>query len=381
MDLNTTDAGAAAPASETVAAPVTTAAETVAAPVTEAAKPTIDDTLRAAWDKINPKRAPDGKFAPRANGAAAPAEGAETNLAATAAPETTTSTDQPESAKPETTQPAASSIEPPHSWSAEAKAKWASVPPDLQAVIAKREADAHQAITRSGEQIAAFKPLGEVIDKFAETFQRNGLPPHEGVARMLAVEQWLGSDPQAAVVEIAKAYGVDLRRLAGDQPAAAEGTSQPGAQPDPLVSTLQSQQAALVKEVNQLKSYLTAQQRAQHESEQSALSRQIADFAKDPKFPHFEAVRKTMAKLMEADDGLSMTDAYERATYAIPDIRNRILADQRKAEEDKAAKDKADRLAAAKKAGALNVTSTTAAGKAAKTMDDTLREVASRHYG
>jgi hypothetical protein len=363
-------AATVAPAvTDTTAAPA--AADTTAAPA-ETAKPSIDDTLRATWDKINPRREATGRFAAR-DGATEPTDDI-------AVPAATEPSDHPEEAKAETVQQAASSIAPPHSWSAEAKAKWATVPPELQTVIAKRETEAHEAITRAGQQIKMFEPMARVIEQNADTFRRNNLAPQDGVERLLAVEQWLATDPASAIGEIARAYGVDLQRLNGDQPAATDGTRQ-GTQPDPLVSTLQSQLAATAKEVNQLKSYLTAQQRTQHETEQFALDRQIADFAKDQKHPHFETVRKTMAKLMEADDGLSMADAYERATYAIPETRQRILADQRKTDEDKTAKEKAARLDAAKKAGTVNVKSTTAAGTAPKTMDDTLREIARARYG
>ena len=224
--------------------------------------------------------------------------------------------------------------------------------------------------------------MREVIVAHSETFKRNNLTPQDGITRLLNVENDLATNPGQTIKAIAEAYGVDLRQLVsgltGDQPSAGDGTQQ--GTPDPVVSTLQSQLVATGKEVNQLKSYLTAQQRTQHESEQSALQRHIADFAKDPKYPHFEAVRKTMAKLMEGDETLSMADAYEEATYAKKDIRTRILSDQRKADDEKVAKEKADRLAAAKKAGGVNVKSTTSTGTTPKTIDDTLKEVAARHY-
>ena len=66
MDLNTADTGVSAPATEVVVDTAPVAAESAAnAAVTTEAKPSIDDTLRAAWDKANPPRV-NGRFAPRA---------------------------------------------------------------------------------------------------------------------------------------------------------------------------------------------------------------------------------------------------------------------------------------------------------------------------
>lgn len=396
MSLDNVDVGAAAPANDTAltstttdtgAAPLTPAvADTGAAPaVTEKPKPTMDETMRATWDKLNPKRDPGGKFAARDG---APAQ------AAVAADGTTTETtelsaDQTAEAAAEqakAAQAAPSAIDAPSSWSAEMKAKWATVPPDVQAFVAKRETEAHQAITRAGQQIKAVEPVVNVLEQFGETFKRNNLPPAEGIARMLAVEQWLGQDPLAAIKGLAEAYGVDLKGLTGEQAAVAATADVPGtATPDPRLSTMEKKLAATQDELQKVTSYLTAQQRRELAAKQqqdreaeTSLAREIAKFAEGK--PHFEAVRKAMGALMQADESLTLDQAYERATYAHPDIRQRILTDQRKADEEKAAKDRAARADAAKKAGAVNVKSTTGSGKSPKTIDDTLRENAARLY-
>ena len=378
---DTVDAGAAAPASESVSVSSadtsanTPAVETVSTPETPAAPPSIDDSLRGIWDKNNPKRdILTGKFAPRT---ATPAEAAAvtTEITAEEAP-AEPATDQPNEPAAETT--AVSSIAPPNSWSAEKKALWANVPPDLQSYIGEREAQAHQAITRAGEQIKAFEPLARVLQQHGDTFTRNNLQPHDGVARLLAMESWLGQDPVTAVKEIAKAYGVDLTGLNQQQPAQPAVGEQGTPAQDPRVSTVQAELAETKAELKKVTSYLTAQQREQIESSNAALARQIADFAKER--PHFEAVRKHMGALMSADESLTLEQAYDQASYAIPEIRNRILADQRKTDEDKKAKERAAQVAAAKKAGSVNVKSATGTGQAPKSMDDTLREVAARRF-
>lgn len=401
MSLETLDAGAAAPANDTaIAAAVTTdatpaAADPAAAAATDPtlAKPTLDADLRSVWDKLHPKRDDGGKFAKRdaaGNEVKPAADGADATAAdPAAATDKTKLPDQPKDAdKPETPATAAST-ELPTSWSAEMKAKLSSLPPehaDIVRYAAQRDKESSDAISRAGQQIKAFEPIRNVVEQFSETFQRNGLAPHDGIARMLAVEQWLGKDPGACIVEIAKAYKVDLQRLTGQQPA--QGSEPPagteGAN-NPIVSTLQTQLAETRADLNKVMSHLTAQQRSQIEGEKTALARQIAEFASEqkdgkPLRPHFEAVRGHMAALMSSGAAQTMEEAYEQASFAVPDIRNRILADQRVADDAKRTKEIADRAAAAKRSATVNVKSGTASGQGPKTMDDTLREVARKAY-
>jgi hypothetical protein len=365
-DLELAEASAPAdapvtPASDTAQAAETTSTDT---PAIADAGQSIDKTLREAWDKLNPRRDDTGRFEAR-------------KTATEAAPTETTET--PESADQtaeKASEPAKPAIEPPHSWSAEAKAQWASVPPAAQAYIAEREAQAHQAITRAGQQIKAYEPIARVLNSYRETFEKNGLAPDDGIGRLLEVERNLATDPASTIVQIAQAYGVDLTTLTNGQSASASTTEQ--GQPDPQVATLKAELAQLKTELGKVGSYLTAQQRAQIQGEQHELARQIAEFAKDK--PHFDAVRRHMGALMQADESLSLDTAYEQATWALPNIRQSILADQQKANEEKRTEEARKKAADAKKAAAVNVKSSTSSGNTPKSMDDTLRETARRLY-
>lgn len=379
------DAGLA-PASEAALSTDTAVDTGAAAPAVEATaieppKVDLDKELRSVWDKNNPKRdIATGKYAPRAPAAEAATDPAAAEGAAT---ETTESTDQPAGKVVE--QPKVAAIDSPLSWSGEMKAKWATVPPEVQAYVAKRETEAHQAITRAGQEIKAYAPVRQLLEQNGDTFKQYGISQEEGLSRLLGMENWLRADGPAAIKELAKAYNVDLSRLAPQSTAEAATTDQGTA--DPRVSTLAQDLASAQAELRKVTSYLTAQQRRDHEAEQArvsdanaALARQIAEFANDTKHPHFESVRKQMGALMSADENLSLEDAYEQATYAIPDIRQRILSDQRKADEDKQAKERQRLASEARRAGSVNVKSQTGAGQAPKSMDDTLREIAARRF-
>src|SRR5262249_50155888 len=180
------EAGAVAPVNESVAtAPSgTDAAPDASSPAVvvtreqtpaeqrEGADKALDNELRAGWHKNHPDRAADGRFGSR--GGAAATDGANV----VAAHDQTNSAGEPQEASSE---PAAPAIDAPHSWPAEMKAKWAAVPPDIQAHIAKRETEAHQAITRSGRQVKELErrvqaqaPHDRVVTSHEQKYETGG---------------------------------------------------------------------------------------------------------------------------------------------------------------------------------------------------------------
>jgi hypothetical protein len=335
------------PASESLVAN-----EPVVIEAPEAAAPSLDDDLQGIWAKHNPPRE-NGRFASKnstesATDPAAPV----TDVAGQTAEKTQ------EQAKP--------AIDAPISWTAEKKAEWASVPPALQEYISLRDKESHEAITRAGQQIKAFEPIRNVIEQYGHTFQKNGLQPHDGIARMMAVNEMLEQNPRAAIAEIAKAYGVNL-----------QGEPAPDASPE------NARVADLEAKLAKVESHLTAQQRQQLQAENNALAREIADFANDPKNPrpHFESVRKVMAGLMQSGAAETMQEAYDRAVYADPTIRQSILADQQKANEEKRKADEAERVKAAKKAAGVNVRSSPGQSNGQRTMEDDMRAIWHKNHG
>jgi hypothetical protein len=317
----------------------------------EAAAPSIDEDLRGIWEKNHPPRE-NGRFVSKNPAPEPAAEEGATEVTENAVQSAETVVEQ---AKP--------AIDAPVSWTAEQKAKWATLPPDTQAYIAQRDKESHEAISRAGQQIKAFEPIGKVIEQYSHVFQKNGLQPHDGIARMMAVNEMLETNAPAAIREIAKAYGVNLQGTTDEQDASPES---------PRIAELEARLA-------RQEAHLTAQLRQKQEADDAALAREIADFAKDK--PHFETVRKVMAGLMNSGAAETMQDAYDRAIYADPTIRQSLQVEaQTKAEEQRKAEE-AKRVSAAKKAAGVNVKSSTAHSNGPKSMDDELWAIARKNYG
>lgn len=340
---------------------VETVTESTSAPVVEQAPASFEDTMSSVWDKLNPARDEAGKFA---GNETETTEGAETAATEETAQE---NTDQPSEKEQETATP---SITAPNSWSAEMKAKWGSLPPEAQQYIAQRESEMHAAITQKGEQVKAFEPIRQALDQHREVFAKNGISEAEGVSRLIAADRFLEQRPLEAIKWLAESYGVDLRQFStGDQ----QSSDQPQAQTPREVLELR-------QEINQLKGYLTAQQRQSHEAEQATVAKTVEDFAKDK--PHFERVRKIMGSLMQAGEASDLDDAYQKAIYAHPEIRQLILEDQRKADEAKRKAEQEKAVSKAKKAGAVNLKSTHGTTPAkGGSMEETMSAVYDRIHG
>lgn len=302
--------------------------------VDEAPKETLEDILTRKYDEIQarePSRDDGGRFASKTPGAAPAATPVQ-------------NTDQP---KPTEGEPAIKpAIAAPDSWSAEHKAKFASLPPDVQAYIAQREGEAHKAITQKGEELKRFEPLNSIIAPHRARLAQAGIGEHEYVNRLLDADAKLANPAtrEDALRWVAQAYGIDLARLAGN-PAGAV----PAQVGDPAL-------AAALQKIDHLTRWAQSREQAEQRSiqeRQAAADREAEAkaqaFLSDPKFPHAKELEGEIAALIMASRQLGQTlnleDAYARATRANPAVWAKLEA-ERIAAEKKDADEKAAKAAA-----------------------------------
>ena len=185
--------------------------------------------------------------------------------------------------------------------------------------------------------------------------------------RLIAADEFLMKEPQKAIAWLAQQYGIDLRTLAGNQPAAQQQTGQAQQQPPQDVY-----QTAL-QQLDQRQRALENNILSQH------IDGQIKAFAaQTDKYPHYEAARQKMAELFNQGFGGSLEEAYNVAVYTDTGLRTKIDADREKQRIDEAAK----RAVVARRAAAVNVEPSVAAKPARqKTMDETIAEVTRAAFG
>jgi len=352
-------AATAAPEGE-VASEVTEAPAQTEAPDSG---PDLDSELSAIYDKANQPRGEDGKFI---------ATNGEEPAAEEEPAEETVSEGTPESEAGETAQP---SIAPPNSLPSELKAQWASVPPEMQQHIAKREAETHRAITQLGQQAKSLQPFGQLVESNRDVFQnhRRNVDPVDGIHQLLEAQRQLDRDPVASIAHIAKVYGVDLSMF-GSQ--SGEGSNQ-----SPQVASLQAYFRDLEAKTSNLERVVMSREEREAQAQTVALQSTVEDFLRDNPLDdelvpgvvaHIEALKITSPHLSQKE---MIKQAYEQALWSNPQRRQALIAEERAKAEALKAKEQAKRATEAKRAGNINVRSTPGSTRPVRTLDDQLSEI------
>lgn len=293
----------------------------------------------------------------------------ETTQAAPAAKTESTSTgESTQTASTETTPttPTEQKSKAPQSWSAADRAHWDKIPAEVQAVIARREEEAHRGITSMGQDAAFGRKVNEVVSPYLPMIRAEGGDPVGAVQSLLQTAYMLraGNAEQKVGLfqQLAQQFGVDLQAV------------QAGAQQvDPQVASLR-------QELAQLRGHLQQGEQQQHQQVQVQAEQIISAFAADPKNEFYEQVRPLMGHLINSGQADSMQDAYDKACWATPDVRSTILTRQTAdAEAKRAADAKAKADAKRRAAGSISgspgapVSTTTTAANQNLSLRDELR--------
>ena len=217
-------------------------------------------------------------------------------------------------------------VAPPEGWPSDASIAWDRLSKAAQDAF-RADLDAGRiTLGKPAQGATAPDPVQEVVRAYQSEISRRGMAPEQAVKVLFEAQRALDENPVEALRQLARSYGVDPATLAPSNSAQA-----PQYSADPVLGQMQQELATL-------RGYLTQQQRAAHDAQMADQQRIITDFAKTKAadgvaaHPHFEQVRVTMGNLLQAGEAKSLKDAYEMAVWARPDLRERILADQRKAE-------------------------------------------------
>lgn len=307
--------------SETTGAPEDLGSGSEVAP--EAPAPSIRETMEAAYDKA---QEPEGEPAEPTEGEPPPAPERARDPHGKFAPK--------QAAPAEPVAPAPGDIPAPEGWGDKSKVDWNRLPQSIRAELAQRATPAAD-------------PVRGVINEFAQDIQAAGAQPEQMVRNLLNAERALRQDPIGSIQQLARMYGVDLSRFAAQQQQAQPPDA--GQPPDPRDREL----AEIRQQLQQVGQMTYQQQQSALQRQQAEATSEIQQFAKDR--PHFEAVRADMSLLIREGRAPDLATAYEMATWAHPQTRTALLNEQRQAEEAKRTAEQAERVAKARRAGAVNV--------------------------
>lgn len=270
----------------------------------------------------------------------------ETTAETAETPETTEQVEQPDLSKA------------PGSWPNEMKAKFGTLPPEVQDYITRREADVSRSINAFSQKAKAYDSISQVLQPYEGLIRADGLEPTGVINGLMSTYYALrnGAPQQkaAAVAQLINQFGVNLELLGED------GTAGNSAAADPQ----------LYAKVSQLEQMLMTRQQADEQAQQAQVEATIEQFKATA--PHFETVKVQMGALLEKGLAKDLQDAYDQACWASPEVRATLLQQQ-----EAKRREEALRIAeGAKKAAAVNVTrrGIQPPAKPQGSMEDTMRE-------
>ena len=254
----------------------------------------------------------------------------------------------------------AGTLQAPKTWRPEAAAKFASLPPEVQQEILKREEDIFRGLEAYKADASIGKALKDIVQPYMQLFQAQGIDPLQQVAGLMRAHVALSTgtpeQKQQFFQYLAKEYGVEL------------GMEAPYI--DPQVASLQKQLA-------ELQSRLNSREQREIAEARSKLQAEIDAFASDPAHQYFDEVANDIAGLLRSGVAKSLQEAYEKAVWANPVTRAKEQARLAAEAEAKAKAEAAEKAKQARKAIGANVKSSAkvASGTAPLgSIDDTLNE-------
>lgn len=293
--------GEAAPAPRAAAAPAAAAAADVSA---AGATPPAAGQEAAQGDRA---RDPTGKFA----------KGADPALNA--------GTDQPGTGSAEAKEP----IRPPASWSPAAKAQFASLAPEIQAEIGKRETDFAKGLQTRTEQLKRYEPIEQIIAPMRQSWGARGLASDaQAIGFLVSAQQSLDANPVQGLIALAKSYGIKPEQLLN-----VSGQAQPGADPATQAQAPHPDIERLSKSVTTLEQTLAQQRQQAEQATRDTYVSEIGKFAADPANLYFENVKDEMGLILSNGrapgdtPAQQLANAYDMAVHMRPDIRSLIQAE------------------------------------------------------
>lgn len=170
-----------------------------------------------------------------------------------------------------------------------------------------RENEFKNGVSIYRKEAESAKGLVDAMQPFLPELQKAGIHPVSWIQSLGRAHYMLaqGSPEQKQQMfqQLARDYGVQLPQGSGEQQ-----------QYDPNY--------ALMQELNALKSEVGQVRNWREQEETTRLMGEITQVASNTeKYPHFEALRIPMAQLLEQGGAKDLDDAYEKAKWNVPEVR------------------------------------------------------------
>lgn len=259
---------------------------------------------------------------------------------------------KPEAADPAAAQAAKSNQAPEH-WSAEDKATFARLPQQAQSFLLKRHGDMEAEFTRKSQASAGAVQFTQALAPVFNDPHLAASLRQAGVNPVQAIHEWANwhrmgtsenqADKFTLLVNLTQRMGLDPARIFSalnrqQAPPNPMGLS-PEDMKDPAVKFIADHLGKTTNELNAIRGELRQrdqrEQQAREEmgirSARSGIDGFADEKTKDgrPLRPHFDAVLPLIIDLYKANPARDLSEAYETACWAHPEIRKQLVAAER----------------------------------------------------
>lgn len=238
----------------------------------------------------------------------------------------------------------------PSSWKKDFDPHWSGFAPEVQDYILQREREYANGVSTYKQEADNARQLNEVIAPYLGVMQQHNVQPTQLIGNLLSAHQRLSlgsqQDKTQAFSQLLTQYGVDPQHLfqvlSGQQLQYPQQPQYQAPQPQDIERIVESK--LVQKEIN------------------SEYQRFVADAP--TKYPHFEAVKETMAGLLQAELAQDYASAYEAALRHPRHAEIfEAMQEQHRAQKEAEAKAKSAAVVSGARARAVSVKSSTHTGQ------------------
>jgi gas vesicle protein len=226
----------------------------------------------------------------------------------------------------------------------------------------RRESDFHRGVEEFKTHAQKAKAYEAAIAPYQQTLQNMGVDAPTAIASLLKADHTLRySDPATKAQyfqQLAQQYGINLEQI------------QNPPQYDP-------QTQYLMQQLNELRQSQQQWHNSIQQQEQTRANHELEQFSQAGN-AHFDAVRGDMADLLETGKATSLQDAYEKAVWMNPDIRQSLIEQQRFDAQKKAT---AEAQALRAKSAAVSVKGSSPSAGGVQTNVSDLRALIASQFG
>jgi hypothetical protein len=251
----------------------------------------------------------------------------------------------------------------PTSWKKEYENDWETLPGNIREYILDREGQYAKGVSTYKNQWDSASPIYEAVAPFLPELQQNNINPSQWIQNLGNAHRTLAlgtpDEKLQMFSRLATDYGINLESLTGHQ--------------------YNPQFGMLAQELSQIKNQFTQLQTIQQQQEQAKLNNEIQEFAATA--PHFEAVRDTMANLLQSGMATDLKTAYEKAIRLHDDVWQKQQEEHSKAAEAERMKEVQAKKAKAVSPKSASPTGAMNSGTGKKSLRDQLAETVEASLG